>query len=497
MARGNDMGLRRLWSGGRSAVVAMSSACARITGSSSYIHQTKVSPLLEPSSDGYEHGLEFAHIHLHPSHVRRKGLQPLMSAFPMATCATALACAKHLGKKLFSGPSLKVTIDGGVFRASGDDLCLTIELLKACACSITMDSFVAEFKTTLIVIMEAHGSTWAFTCSTGCSADLMLLLSANACAVHDLPQYIDLEFYGKVLGAGSFGKVYLGRTLSGQVPVAVKEVAVHQNAGSMDEASLLLRAQGHASIIKFHGLFSTSDGEGYLERRAIVLAYHSHGDLFKYVVRLGPMMEQLALVKISDLLGALSHIHARDIFHRDVKPENLLVTNHGKLVLTDFGIAVSVRDCEAMSSRMGTPGYASPEMLAGTCTDARGDVFAAGAVLFFMLSGIRAFGTGDIPTILKRTMECAVDWDALEDYQVSQNCMVFLRKMITPEARNRSFASAALSELATRFDVGVGKQSQPKVHANLPSRELMCVMPRAHRRTEHVKPFELQLHRPT
>jgi eukaryotic-like serine/threonine-protein kinase len=96
-------------------------------------------------------------------------------------------------------------------------------------------------------------------------------------------------------------------------------------------------------------------------------------------------------------LGAaqgLSHIHAREILHRDVKPANLLLTRHGEIKLIDFGTAwdpMNPRDLRGEERGLGTPSYMSPEQARGEPLDFRSDQFALGAVLYQMLAGRKPF----------------------------------------------------------------------------------------------------------
>lgn len=101
--------------------------------------------------------------------------------------------------------------------------------------------------------------------------------------------------------------------------------------------------------------------------------------------------EILALME--QLLDALVHAHAQGVWHRDIKPGNLILTNDGRLKVTDFGIArlaevALTRTCASI----GTPGYMAPEQYTGLGLDHRADLFAAGALLYRLLAGRPAFG---------------------------------------------------------------------------------------------------------
>jgi eukaryotic-like serine/threonine-protein kinase len=94
---------------------------------------------------------------------------------------------------------------------------------------------------------------------------------------------------------------------------------------------------------------------------------------------------------ISQVLKALQYAHERGVWHRDVKPSNILVSGGGQIKITDFGIART--QCERSADElMGTPGYIAPETYLGDVFDQRIDVFAAGALLYELFTGTSPFG---------------------------------------------------------------------------------------------------------
>jgi serine/threonine-protein kinase len=95
--------------------------------------------------------------------------------------------------------------------------------------------------------------------------------------------------------------------------------------------------------------------------------------------------------------------HAHGIFHRDIKPGNLLVRASGELKIVDFGIArLASSSMTASGLIMGTPDYMSPEQARGHDVDQRSDIFSAGAVFYYILTGRKPFAAPDLAVVLLR-----------------------------------------------------------------------------------------------
>ena len=90
---------------------------------------------------------------------------------------------------------------------------------------------------------------------------------------------------------------------------------------------------------------------------------------------------------------ALGYAHRRDMIHRDVKPANIMFTEEGQVILTDFGIAkmLSLHGLTASGAMVGTPSYISPELAQGDRGDERSDIYSLGVVLYELLAGVPPF----------------------------------------------------------------------------------------------------------
>ncbi len=194
------------------------------------------------------------------------------------------------------------------------------------------------------------------------------------------------------LGSGGMGEVWLARDTKLERDVALK--FLHASLGLDDEAEeRLLREARAASALEHPGILTIHAIER-VEGRSFVVMEALRGATIDEASR-GQDTNQIArwMEAIAD---ALSAAHARGIVHRDVKPSNLFVDERGRPVVMDFGLA-QVQDLPQLTrsdSTIGTLGYTAPEQLTGQGTTASADVFAAGVVLYELLSGERAFDRG-------------------------------------------------------------------------------------------------------
>jgi serine/threonine-protein kinase len=114
--------------------------------------------------------------------------------------------------------------------------------------------------------------------------------------------------------------------------------------------------------------------------------------LAQLVEREGPLPVERVLRIMREGLSALAQAHGFGLVHRDIKPENLLIAGDGSLQITDFGLALALRQkFGGATSQSGTPQYASPEQLLGERVDQRSDLYSLAAVAYFALLGMPPF----------------------------------------------------------------------------------------------------------
>jgi serine/threonine protein kinase len=205
------------------------------------------------------------------------------------------------------------------------------------------------------------------------------------------------------LGAGGMGRVYLGRTRGGRL-VAVK-VVYPQLAEDRDFRRRFAREVAAARQVS--GLYTAGviDADWKGDPAWLATAYVPGGSLSDAVAEHGPWPLVSVLALGAGLAEALEEIHKAGVVHRDLKPSNVLLAADGPRLI-DFGIA-RASDASQLTrtgTRVGTPGYMSPEQVVGKPVGSPSDVFSLGAVLAYAATGTGPFGTGPVDALYFRVV---------------------------------------------------------------------------------------------
>lgn len=211
------------------------------------------------------------------------------------------------------------------------------------------------------------------------------------------------------LGRGTMGTVWRARDRSLGRDVAVKEI--RQDPGLTPEQRTELRMRmiregrlaariNHPSVAALHDVIE-ADGRPW-----IIMELIEGRSLEQVIDEEGPLPHRLVAQLGVDLLSALQTAHRQGILHRDVKPGNVLLTDAGRVVLTDFGIAKAAGDANLTQTGMviGSPGYTAPERARGDYTGPESDLWSLGATLYFAVEGRPAYERRTVAETLKALM---------------------------------------------------------------------------------------------
>lgn len=209
------------------------------------------------------------------------------------------------------------------------------------------------------------------------------------------------------IGEGGMAVVYKGYQQSLNRYVAIKmlrvELAQDQEFVTRFRREALAVAElNHPNILH---VYDAGYGNGVYY---IVMAFVEGGSLRDLMAQ-GPLETEYAVSLATQLADALNHAHQRGLIHRDVKPNNVLISRDGRPLLTDFGIAKALHESKGLTrtgTAIGTPEYMAPEQIQGQKVDGRTDIYALGIVLYEMLVGWAPFSaTTPVAALYKQVNE--------------------------------------------------------------------------------------------
>lgn len=195
----------------------------------------------------------------------------------------------------------------------------------------------------------------------------------------------------KHIGQGGMADVFLATDLILNRRVAIK---ILRSELSTDPTSVLRfeREAQAATALSHPNIVEIYDVGEYKGHHYIVMEY-CQGKTLKQVIReRGPLLKEEAVDIMKQLVSATAEAHRRGIIHRDIKPQNVMVTADGSIKMLDFGIALAKGSMQLTQANnvMGSVHYLAPELAKGKPASAQSDIYALGIVLYEML-------TGDVP----------------------------------------------------------------------------------------------------
>nr|QSH71633.1 CBL-interacting protein kinase [Hedychium coronarium] len=210
---------------------------------------------------------------------------------------------------------------------------------------------------------------------------------------------------GKLLGAGTFAKVYVARNVRTDELVAIKvlekdKIIKWGLVAQIKREIAILRRVRHPYVVQLFEVMATKT------KIYFVMEYVRGGELFSRVSK-GRLREDAARRYFQQLVSAVGFCHARGVFHRDLKPENLLVDENGDLKVSDFGLSAVAEQSRGgdglLHTFCGTPAYVSPEVLSRRGYDgAKVDIWSCGVILFVLTAGCLPFRDCNIVSMYRK-----------------------------------------------------------------------------------------------
>ena len=279
---------------------------------------------------------------------------------------------------------------------------------------------------------------------------------------------MSIENYGKYqllkrLAMGGMAQIYLARRKgagAGEPLLVVKRILPHLAENRefvqmfLDEARIAARLD-HPNIVQIYDLGAQDDS-------FFIAMEYIHGEdlrrVWKRAERGGDLIPVPLVCRImSEACSGLDHAHKKvdaggrplNIVHRDISPQNILLTFEGRAKVVDFGIAKAADQATVTRSGVlkGKYSYMSPEQAAGQKVDRRSDIFALGVVLYELLTGTRLFKRPNDMLTLQAVTECIIQTPSLVNPRVPKDLDALVMKALARESGDR-YAEALLLQRA-------------------------------------------------
>jgi serine/threonine protein kinase/tetratricopeptide (TPR) repeat protein len=272
------------------------------------------------------------------------------------------------------------------------------------------------------------------------------------------------------IGSGGMGEVYRAHDEHLDRDVALKVLLAGTLANEparklFRKEALAIAKLNHPNIATVHE-FNCQNGVDFLAMELI------RGKSLREILKEGPLQEKEIRRLGLQLAEALASAHEHGVVHRDLKPANMMITREGRLKILDFGLAKLVQSIgtevtqssTGAESAPGTVPYMAPEQLRGEASDTRADVYAAGAVLYEMATGKRAFPENNWPRLIDSILHQAPRPPRELNPEISAGMQATILKALEKDGEKRQqSARELLLELEALSPAG----AEPKAAASV------------------------------
>ncbi|KAL3850544.1 hypothetical protein ACJIZ3_012426 [Penstemon smallii] len=261
---------------------------------------------------------------------------------------------------------------------------------------------------------------------------------------------------GRLLGQGTFAKVYYARSVLTGQSVAIKVIDKDKvtRVGIINQIKReisIMRLVRHPYIVHLYEVMATKT------KIYFVIEYAKGGELFNKVAK-GKLKEDIARKYFQQLIYAVDFCHSRGVYHRDLKPENILLDENENLKVSDFGLSAlseSKRQDGLLHTTCGTPAYVAPEVISRKGYDgAKADIWSCGVILFVLLAGYLPFHDSNLMEMYRKIGKAEFKFPSWFPADVRR----LLSRILDPNPNSRT--SIARIKESTWFKRGLNLKSR-------------------------------------
>lgn len=271
------------------------------------------------------------------------------------------------------------------------------------------------------------------------------------------------------VGQGGMANVFLAHDLILDRDVAVK-VLRYDFQDNKDAIRRFQREAMSASQLLHHNIVEVYDVDEEENQQYIVMEFVKGTDLKTFILQNAPISLELVVSVMSQILSGIDIAHKHRIIHRDIKPQNILITEQNEVKITDFGIAIALSDTSITQTNtlLGSVHYLSPEQARGSNATTKSDIYALGVVLYELITGSVPFdGESAVSVALKHFQEPFPRIRETLNY-IPQSLENIVLKATTKEPKDRyNSVQEMLQDLSTSLSANRMNEAMFQPAANL------------------------------
>ena len=251
---------------------------------------------------------------------------------------------------------------------------------------------------------------------------------------------INFYLYGRQIGHGAFGQVNIALHIGSGRLVAIKIFAKKNLKNTRAKQKIKNEIE---MLSQFHHPFINQILDNFeTDTHIFIVMEYVCGDLLGFIRKRGKLSESVSKLIFKQLIEGLKYIHKKNVVHRDIKLDNILIDLTNTIKICDFGVSRKFSGEELMYEHCGTPAYISPEIFENNGYKGTGcDIWSAGVTLYYMLGGVQPFKANSIGELEKNIMKG--DFKPLEE--VSQEANDLIKGMLQVNPRKRFGVEEILS----------------------------------------------------
>ncbi|CAN7054349.1 unnamed protein product, partial [Brassica oleracea var. botrytis] len=256
---------------------------------------------------------------------------------------------------------------------------------------------------------------------------------------------------GRTLGEGNSAKVKLAKDIVSGQSFAVKIIDKSRTSRlnvpfQIKREIRTLKVLKHPNIVRLHEVLASKT------KIYMVLECVAGGDLFDRIVSKGKLSETEGRKMFQQLIDGISYCHNKGIFHRDLKLENVLLDENGRIKITDFGVSAvpqHFREDGLLHTTCGSPNYVAPEVLANKGYDgAASDIWSCGVILYAILTGCLPFDDTNLAVLCRKI----VKGDPPIPRWLSPGAKTMIKRMLDPNPVTRMTVASIMGNDWFRHD---------------------------------------------